>query len=86
MYDDPIEKSMVWAFRNKFLNLSHASYNDSSSNWLKLVISILNLAVLSDEKYLLKNTLDKSSQIVKVLGAWEYSQILTLSQRKWEQS
>jgi len=46
------------------------------------VISALNLEVLPREKYLLKNAVDRASQVVKELGSSLRSQSLALSVSK----
>ena len=46
------------------------------------MISALNLAVLSGGKYLLRNAVDRASQVVKELGSSLRSQSLALSVSK----
>jgi len=49
---------------------------------VKDVMSVLSLAVLPGRKYLLRNALDRTSQVVNELGSPFYSQSLALSFRE----
>ena len=59
--------------------LSHASYNDSPSNWMNMVISFLSFVVFVGGKYFAKNFCANSSHVVMMLGGKEFNQTFALS-------
>ena len=70
-------------FHNNYLYLSHASYNDSSSIFWKVVISFLNLAFLLGGKYLTKNLSANSCHGDMKLGGNEFSHARAWSRNKY---
>ena len=67
---------------NRSLYLSQASKSDSPRFWLNLEIWFLRTAVLLGGKYLARNTLLRSSQVVIELGGRESNQSRALSLRE----
>ena len=70
------EKPWVGVFRNKPLNLSSVSLNDSSGNWWKDEMAALLFAVFDSRKYFFKNFYTTSSHDFRLLPLKEWSHLL----------
>ena len=78
------EKPWVGVFRNKPLNLSSVSLNDSSGNWWKDEMAALLFAVFDSRKYFFKNFYTTSSHDFRLFPLKEWSHLLASTDKENE--